>query len=268
MCHLPTYVLNLNQPQKFSNIVETSLLGRLGWIIRRFCASLSQLLLSEGINPRRTPSCLSSTTSPELTQHTRPSLIHSTFFLRTNFIFSSTMSFYHFTTEPFITFDDFSRVFDDVLVGPHANSSRIAHHQSTSNRRAFRPRYLAVPKLSKIMKADRSSSHRLDVQEGPDNTVIASFELPGLKREDLSIELHNNQLTVSGEAKSSLNAEGDDEGKKYFVQERRFGKFSRMLELPEGTQPESVKASVADGVLTVIYPKATPELAPKRIDIQ
>lgn len=111
---------------------------------------------------------------------------------------------------------------------------------------------------------------RVDVHEGPDNTVVASFELPGLKKEDVSIELHNNQLTISGEAKSTTTTHSpeSEEGSKYFVRERRFGKFSRTIPLPEGTRPDSVKAAVADGVLTVTYPKATPDQSPKKIDIQ
>lgn len=113
-------------------------------------------------------------------------------------------------------------------------------------------------------------SLRVDVHEGPDNTVVASFELPGLRKEDVSIELHNNQLTISGEAKSTTTTHSPEgeEGSKYFVRERRFGKFSRTIPLPEGTQPDSVKAAVADGVLTVTYPKATPDQSPKKIDIQ
>lgn len=109
---------------------------------------------------------------------------------------------------------------------------------------------------------------RVDVHEGPDNTVVASFELPGLKKEDVSIELHNNQLTISGEVKSTTATAEGKEGLKYFVRERRFGKFSRTLSLPEGTQPDNVNASVADGVLTVMFPKATPEQSPMKIAIQ
>lgn len=86
----------------------------------------------------------------------------------------------------------------------------------------------------------------------------------------MSIELHNNQLTISGEAKSTTTTTSPEggEGAKYFTRERRFGRFSRTLPLPEGTQPESVKAAVADGVLTVTYPKATAEQSPKKITIQ
>lgn len=62
------------------------------------------------------------------------------------------------------------------------------------------------------------------------NTVFATFELPGLKKEDINIDVHNNLLTVSGE--SRISSERDEEG--YAVRERRFGKFSRSIPLPQG----------------------------------
>lgn len=62
------------------------------------------------------------------------------------------------------------------------------------------------------------------------NLVTATFELPGLKKEDISIDVHNNVLTVSGETKAS--EERTENG--YVVKERRYGKFSRSLPVPEG----------------------------------
>ena len=73
--------------------------------------------------------------------------------------------------------------------------------------------------------------YRIDVHQGPDNTVVASFELPGLKKDDVNIELHNDRLTVSGESK---HLEERIECR-YVVRERRFGKFTRSLPLPQGT---------------------------------
>jgi HSP20 family protein len=62
------------------------------------------------------------------------------------------------------------------------------------------------------------------------NTVSVTFELAGLQKEDVSIEVHNNVLTVSGEDKtSSERSEGG-----YVTRERRYGKFSRSLSLPQG----------------------------------
>lgn len=84
----------------------------------------------------------------------------------------------------------------------------------------------------------RSILSRLDLHDGPDNTLVASFELPGLKKEDVSIDLHNNRLTISGESKSSYDSHNgqNSEEPTFRVRERRFGKFSRSIALPEGTQ--------------------------------
>lgn len=74
---------------------------------------------------------------------------------------------------------------------------------------------------------------RMDVHEDTkNNTITAMFELPGLKKEDVHIDLHNNVLTVSGE--SRVSNERDENG--YAVRERRYGKFSRALSVPVGLQ--------------------------------
>ena len=69
------------------------------------------------------------------------------------------------------------------------------------------------------------------------NNINVTFELPGLQKEDVSIDVHNNVLTVSGENKSS--SERSEGG--CVIRERRYGKFARSLSLPEG-----VKASTSE----------------------
>jgi HSP20 family protein len=64
------------------------------------------------------------------------------------------------------------------------------------------------------------------------NAVTATFELPGLHKKDVQIDIHNNILTVSGETKES--SERNEEG--YTLRERRSGKFSRSLSLPQGVK--------------------------------
>jgi HSP20 family protein len=61
-------------------------------------------------------------------------------------------------------------------------------------------------------------------------TVTATFELPGMQKEDVSIDFQNNILTVSGRTKESTQRE--EQG--YTLRERRFGKFSRSMTLPQG----------------------------------
>ena len=71
----------------------------------------------------------------------------------------------------------------------------------------------------------------MDVHEDKEkNVVTAFFELPGLKKEDVSIDVQNDVLTVSGESK--ISEERDENG--YAVRERRYGKFSRSIPLPKG----------------------------------
>ena len=76
-------------------------------------------------------------------------------------------------------------------------------------------------------------SRRMDVHEDEKtNTVTATFELPGLKKEDVNIDVQNNVLTISGETK--ISSERDENG--YAVRERRYGKFSRSIPLPQGVK--------------------------------
>lgn len=69
-------------------------------------------------------------------------------------------------------------------------------------------------------------------EDAENNLVTATFELPGLAKDNVSIDVHNGLLSVSGEVVES--SERDQDG--YKIKERRSGKFSRTLQLPEGTQ--------------------------------
>lgn len=71
----------------------------------------------------------------------------------------------------------------------------------------------------------------MDLRENASaNTVTASFEFPGLSKDDISIDVHNGRMTVSAESKISEEHETDG----YAVRERRYGKFARTLQLPRG----------------------------------
>ena len=73
--------------------------------------------------------------------------------------------------------------------------------------------------------------NRLDIHHDERaKTVTATFELPGMQKEDVSINIQNNILTVSGETKESTQRE--EQG--YTLRERRYGKFSRSVMLPQG----------------------------------
>jgi len=90
---------------------------------------------------------------------------------------------------------------------------------------------------------------RMDLHEDSDkNVVLLTVELPGVKKEDVQLEVRNGQLTVSAETKESV--EHSESG--YAVRERRFGKFSRSLRLPKGVKvsiPRNELISFVDGLL-------------------
>jgi HSP20 family protein len=104
----------------------------------------------------------------------------------------------------------------------------------------------------------------MDLHENVDsNTVTATFEFPGMNKEDINIDIHNGRLTVSAENK--ISSEHEESG--YAIRERRYGKWSRTLHLPQGVQESEIKASMENGVLQVTFPQAAPEAAPKKIVI-
>jgi HSP20 family protein len=89
--------------------------------------------------------------------------------------------------------------------------------------------YCQASRVSPVLTFFRRMNLHEDV-EG--NLVTATFELPGLSKDKVNIDVHNNHLTISGEvAESSELSQGG-----YKIKERRSGKFSRTLQLPEGTQ--------------------------------
>jgi HSP20 family protein len=101
----------------------------------------------------------------------------------------------------------------------------------------------------------------LDVHEDKDKFSV-NLDLPGFKREDITVHLEDGSLVISGERK----AETVGEGTEVHRQERYYGKFSRALTLPVAIAADGVKASFKDGVLTVTLPKAE-EAKPKQIDV-
>jgi HSP20 family protein len=104
-------------------------------------------------------------------------------------------------------------------------------------------------------------SPALDLYESNDN-VIAVVELPGMRKEDIEISLHDGALTISGERKR----ESSSNGEKAERTERYFGTFRRSIALPTRVGASKVSATYRDGILTVTMPKAE-EVKPKQIQV-
>jgi HSP20 family protein len=102
----------------------------------------------------------------------------------------------------------------------------------------------------------------MDLVETDDSYVLTA-DLPGLGQDDISLEFEGDVLTLSGERRS-----GHEERKEgYYRLERAAGSFSRSLTLPEGVDPDAVKATFDKGVLEVRIPKPE-QRRPKKVAIQ
>jgi HSP20 family protein len=101
----------------------------------------------------------------------------------------------------------------------------------------------------------------MDLVEVDDHFVLKA-DLPGLSEDDVSIEVHDNVLTVAGERKSEHEAR--ERG--FYRVERAYGSFRRTLTLPEGVDADAIKASFDRGVLEISIPKPE-QRKPRKIAI-
>jgi len=101
----------------------------------------------------------------------------------------------------------------------------------------------------------------LDLYEDKDNLFV-KVELPGMKREEIEVSLHEGSLSISGERKSEQKHEDAD----VYRAERFFGRFQRTVMLPTPVAADKVKAQYKDGILSIALPK-TEEAKPKHIDV-
>ncbi len=92
---------------------------------------------------------------------------------------------------------------------------------------------------------------RLDVAATGDEYVVTAA-VPGLKAEDLSLEVLGDTVTLRGE----LTTPEAQDGVEYLLRERRYGKFARSLTLPTEVDGAKAEAAIVDGVLTLRLPKA------------
>jgi HSP20 family protein len=98
-----------------------------------------------------------------------------------------------------------------------------------------------------------------------DNRFVTRVDLPGLKKEDVSLEVMDGYLKISGERKYEFEEERDE----FYRSEREYGKFFRTIPLPEGVNVEDIRAVFADGVLEVSVPlPVRAEAKPRKVAIE
>ena len=101
----------------------------------------------------------------------------------------------------------------------------------------------------------------LDMHED-ENNIVVTAELPGMKKEEIDVSLHDGCLSISGERKN----EWEQKDAEVYRAERFVGRFQRTVALPVPVAAEKVKAVCRDGILTITLPKAE-EAKPKKINV-
>ena len=119
------------------------------------------------------------------------------------------------------------------------------------------------PGFGPISTAAASWSPRIDIMK-KDNQLVTRVDLPGMKKEDVSVEVADGYLTLSGERKREF----EDTKDKCYRSEREYGSFYRTVPLPEGVKAGDVRAVFSGGVLEVSVPlPAQPEARVTKVKI-
>ncbi|TLP39169.1 Hsp20/alpha crystallin family protein [Arcobacter arenosus] len=103
----------------------------------------------------------------------------------------------------------------------------------------------------------------VNTREG-DSSFYIDVDLPGVKKDDIKVDLEKNVLTISGERKTKEEVKEED----YYKVETSFGKFSRSFTLPDNADVENIEAKSVDGVLELVIPKLDESRSKKVISIQ
>jgi HSP20 family protein len=105
----------------------------------------------------------------------------------------------------------------------------------------------------------------VDVFDKGDQLIVQAF-VPGLRAEHLDIQVEDNTVTISGEFPHLYDAD-EARNSTWYARELRGGRFGRSVNLPYKVDWDNTSAVVADGLLTLTFPKA-PEAKPRRIEIR
>lgn len=147
------------------------------------------------------------------------------------------------TTSPFNLMrtmaDDIERLFSDV------DFARVGYGISSPQRlsSAFEP-WRGESKFTEAAWAPQVETFRRD------GNLVVRADLPGLKKENITIETDDDVLMISGERSDETRDERDD----FYRSERTYGRFFRAIQLPDGVNADQIEATFKDGVLEVTIP--------------
>ncbi|MDR1489228.1 MAG: Hsp20/alpha crystallin family protein [Desulfovibrio sp.] len=141
----------------------------------------------------------------------------------------------------FSRFTGLDRLFDVLMDGLSLHNTNV----QTQVRGAFRP--------------------ALDIQREKDKYII-NIELAGIDENDITVEIKDNELVISGEKREERKAREaeDEEHTRSYYTERLYGSFTRTLSVPEDADEDAVSAEHKNGVLTIVLPRREPEKAAAR----
>lgn len=113
-----------------------------------------------------------------------------------------------------------------------------------------------------LIKTDFTPS--VNTREG-ENAYHVEVDLPGVKKDDINVDVKDNIVTISGERKTKKEVKEEE----YYKVESSYGKFERSFTLPENVDVENIHAESQDGVLEVVIPKLSKaESQAKKIEVK
>lgn len=115
--------------------------------------------------------------------------------------------------------------------------------------------------FKQIVPAVEEGTLALDVSED-DKSVVVRASLPGFKREDVNVEIHDGVLSIN----ATHTEESEEQNERYYRKERRSGSVSRRIALPSQVREAEAQAELKDGVLTLRLPKEQKE-QPRKVKI-
>lgn len=129
----------------------------------------------------------------------------------------------------------------------------VARHQDPFDQifESMMPAFFRPVRMNELTGEGLANKPSIDIIDR-EHDILVKAEVPGVKKEDLNIEVQGNQLFLSGKHED----ESEQEKGNYLYRERRFGSFTRSIQLPEEVDSNKVKASCQDGILEITLPKA------------